>query len=534
MNGEDKTAIIRACEGLLTELNKSIKSSFMYPPSHPSLKKSYEYSYNNLVNFISNAGEFTISVGKNGLIYEETPFGKDIDVLKKFSQDLALKNIQSLTFRETIQFEEYESLIALLAMDDKKFREAGGANRLFGGNNIKNITVKEMVYDGLHKDSAQGQDEEGAAGTAPKSPVEVEAPEEIDEKTREEELEKELESEINSYIMSMSLEKDYEKFKKILIKIVKLSEKLIDEGRIKHVIILLTALTREALPNKKRHREFQQLCFKAVKKLSKGEVIDATLNKFAVRDTKNRGELAALLKVIGSEAITPAINKLIEDEDAAVRRNLIQLVIGFKEAARPKVEIFLFDERWYVVRNMAMILGEIRSEKSLNPLSRVVNHSDFRVQREVIHALTKIGGKRVPAFFLRILEEAPQQLSLIIINSLGLLGDTTATGSLVDIATKRELFYRNYELRKQAINSLGRLKDQTAVDPLGKILLKGEFMGGIRNEDLRIDAAKALGRIGGQKAAEVLFIAAKKRNRNIKRAAEASLASMGFGYEQFR
>ncbi len=482
------------------------------------------------MDFINRAGEFTITVGKNGLIYEEVPFGKDIDVLKKFSQDLALKNIHRLTFRETVKFEEFESLITLLSMDDKKFREAGGAKSLFNDKNIKNINVKEMVYDSLHKDTAPGEDEDGAS----ESQIGTESPEEVDEEAKEEDEEKELESEINSYIMNLSLEKDYQNFKKILIKIVKLSEKLIDEGRIDHVIRILTALTKEALPIKKRPREFQQLCFKAVKKCSKSEVIDASLEKFAGKDSKNRGELAALLKVIGSEAITPAINRLIEHEDAAVRRNLIQLIIGFREAARPKVEIFLFDERWYVVRNMAMILGEIRNEKSLNPLSRIINHSDFRVQREVIHALTKIGGKRVPAFFLRILEDAPQQLSLIIINSLGILGDTTATSSLTDIATKRELFYRNYELRKQAINSLGRLKDQEAVEPLGKILLKGEFMGGIRNEDLRIDAAKALGRIGGEKSAGILFTAAKKRNRNIKRAAETSLTFMGFGYEQIR
>jgi HEAT repeat protein len=156
-----------------------------------------------------------------------------------------------------------------------------------------------------------------------------------------------------------------------------------------------------------------------------------------------------------------------------------------------------------------------------------MNHDEVRVQREVIKALTKIGGKNVTIFFLRMLEDAPQQLAFILINSLGALGDAMAVEPLVKTASTRDIFYRNFEIRREAINSLARLGSRDSVDALGKILLKSEFLGGIRNEELRITAAKALGRLGGEKATGYLFKAAGKRNKNIKRASTAALKALG-------
>jgi HEAT repeat protein len=531
MNAE-KRAAISDCEAFFGELIKSIKSSFMYPPSHPSLIKSYENTYAVFRDFIDRVEEFTITVGKEGLILDDTSFGQGDDSFKKFSHDLARKNIHRLTFKHAITLEEFQTLIQLLSMNDQMFRSKGGAQSLFQEKNIKNVAAKELEYDDFLKDTIP-TDEDGEGEDAPEAPVEDDIQEVIEEEGEVVEDEDTiLIEQINEYTSQLSREKDIQRFKKLLLTLLRLIENLVAEGKTNHVLTILIAIAKEALPAKKRPKRFQQLCFQAIRKCATDDIIEKSLNRFAQRDEKQKGELTALLKIIGSDTVTPALNKLIEHEDAIARRNLIQLLISFGEIARPKVEIFLFDERWFVVRNMAMILGEIGSEKSINPLSRVINHRDFKVQREVVHSLSKIGGKYVPGFLLRVLDDAPEQFALIIINALGVLGNPVAIEPLIDIATRREIFYRNYELRKHAIHSLTRLKARDAVEALGKIALKGEFLGGIRNEDLRITATRALGRIGGENAIEFLTRIVKKRNRNVRRAAEAALAALGHAYER--
>ena len=67
---------------------------------------------------------------------------KRADELKDLKRDIIKKGAsvdQTLLNYYIKRLEEFESLITLLSIDDKKFREAGGAQILFNDNNINNI-----------------------------------------------------------------------------------------------------------------------------------------------------------------------------------------------------------------------------------------------------------------------------------------------------------------------------------------------------------------------------------------------------------
>ena len=519
-------------EALLVELTKAQRSSFMYPPGHPTRKKVLENTYHAFRSFLDAESEFCLTVGKKSLKYNDIPIGGDAEIQKKLFQELTLKNISELTFKYDLVISEMEIFVDLLNMNSRDFRNEGGAQTLFVTNNLKNISVKEAAYDSLVKDKEEGEGdlpEEGEESSPPAPEEEEEVQEETPDKYEEEK--EELDREIELYLTSLSQERDLKKYRKILLNLVKLSEKLAAEARTEELLTVLIGITKEVLPKKKRPRELQVLSIKAIKRSVTTDVTNATLDAYCDKDEANKGEYGALIKIIGEDAIEPTLQKLIISNSAFERRNLIQIMVGFGEHARGLVESYLYDERWYVVRNMVTILGQIGNERSLGPLMRIINHDEVRIQREVIHALTKIGGKQVIVFLLKLLEDAETQLAIIIINALGVLGDTMATAPLVDIARKRDILYRNYELRKEAINNLGRLKSTEAINALGKILLKAEFLGGLRNEDLRISAAKALGRIGGEEAVAYLISAAKNRDRTIRRAAEGCLTSLGYSHE---
>ena len=527
---ETREEKVSALETVLAELVKSMRSSFMYPPGHPSLKRSHENTYRFFRDFLGHMSEFSVTSGKEGIDYDEAALNRDSEALKKLSQDLNNKNIFRLTFKDTMAPQEFESFMSLISMDSKKFREMGGAASLFSQFGIKNIAVKEMEYDGLLKEGSAGErtgvereDTTHAQEGLTREPVIklTEPPKEV--KEQEDELEKEIER----YLSLLGSETDPDRFKRTLLNLIRLSDKLSRVERTESIVNILVGMTQQTMTSIRRPEAFVKMCISAIRKCPIGAAMPRVLDGFSSRDEKTREIFLRLIRVIGDEAIEPTLMRLIESEDSQERRNLISLLIGFGEAARPKLEIYLFDERWYVVRNMAVILGEIRSEKSLNSLSRAVTHKDFRVQRDVIKALTRIGGGKVSSFFLRLLPTAPEQFALIIINALGALGDTSATDPLVAIMTKRDPLHKNYELRKEAIGALAKLRNQEAVEALGGILLKKEFFGGLRYEDLRISSARALGRIGGERSTELLTKASRIRNRNVRRAAEAALSALG-------
>jgi HEAT repeat protein len=534
MDLETREQRANALEKVLTELVKSMRSYFMYPPGHPSLKKSYENSHRFLRDFLNTAGEFSFTSAKEGIDYEEAPLNRDSEAIKRLSQDLIQKNIFRLTFKTTMTLEEFESFVSLIAMDNRKFRALGNATSLFSQHTIKGISVKEMEYDTLLKDGAAGERGEAEKDVSEETPEDASQEAKHDAAMRAlqpaaqpKEEEDVIQKEIDQYLSLLDTETDPERFKKILLGLIRLCETLTKEEKMDYVLTILTGLTRQTIVSGKRPEAFAKMCVLAIRKCPTTPAIPFILNGYVSQNDKAREIFHRLLRIIGDESIQPALTSLIDNQDGQARRNLINLLISFGESARPKLEIYLFDDRWYVVRNMAVILGEIRSEKSLNSLSRAVNHEDFRVQREVIKALTRIGGSKVSSFLLRLLPTAPEQFSLIIINSLGVLGDPLATETLIEIVLKRDLFHKNYELRKEAINALAKLRSQEAVEALSRILTKKEFFGGIRYEDLQIAAVRALGRIGGERSIEFLTRAAAGRNRNIKRAATVSLNALG-------
>ncbi len=505
----------------------------MYPPGHPSLKKSYENSHRFVREFLDAAGEFSFTSAKEGINYEEAPLNKDSDAVKRLSQDLIQKNIFRLTFRTTMLPEEFESFVSLIAMDNKKFRALGNATSLFSEHKIKGISVKEMEYDNLLKEGAAGErgemekDDSALASEDEQHEPPQEKIFQAAHPSSEEQQEDVIQKEIDQYLSLLGTETNPDRFKNVLLNLIRLCEILTKEQKMDYVLKILTGLTRATIVSAKRPEIFAKMCISAIRKCQTTPAIPLILDSYASQNDSAREILRRLLRIIGDESIEPALATLIDSQDGQVRRNLINLLVGFGESARPKLEIYLFDDRWYVVRNMAVILGEIRSEKSLNSLSRAVNHMDIRVQREVIKALTRIGGAKVSSFFLRLLPTAPEQLSLIIINSLGMLGDPVAVEPLVEIVLKSDIFHRNYEPRKEAINALAKLKSQEAVEALGRVLTKKEFFGGIRYEDLQIAAVRALGRIGGERSIALLTKADAGRNRNIKKAATASLNVLG-------
>jgi len=507
-------------EFVIIEIYRAQRGRTMYPEGHPSLIKSFETAYEVLQEFLTKQRELDITLKKEGLFHKNTPLNKGNEVIKNLAQDMNMKSVFSLTFKNGLTFEEFNSFMNLFAMEHSHFRDAGGALRLFSENGIKQIIVKEAAFDALIKEGHSDEEDEIAE-------EETKAPDiEIDDEDEEDENE-ELNDEIEHLLILLAKETNPNKIKKVLISIIKLSEELTAQEKYSFVLKMLVAVAKEAHPRRRRPKEIQQMCIKTVRKCASENVIKFVLEDFSTTDNKTKNNLGILIKVIGEETIPLALELLSESQDSTIRRNLIKLVINFGELARPKVEILLLDERWYVVRNMANILGEIKSEKSLNSLSRIMNHDEVRVQREVIKALTKIGGKNVAIFFLRMLQDASQQLTFILINSLGALGDPIAVEPLANIASTKNLFYRNFEVRREAINSLARLGNQDSVDSLGKLLLQREFLGGIRSEELKISAAKALGRLGGEKATTYLFKATKKRNKNIKKASIAALKELG-------
>lgn len=201
-----------------------------------------------------------------------------------------------------------------------------------------------------------------------------------------------------------------------------------------------------------------------------------------------------LMSVLGDAVTEPLLEVLAHEDDMSARKALIDMISLTARDYIPALGARVTDQRWYVVRNIVQILGRTRSAEALPHLQRALRHSDPRVRRETIRALTAIRSA---------------------------VSDEMLAAALQDDNAP------NVEL---AARTLGTLRAVTAVPAL-EAVARGEGRGS-RDDSARIEAMHALVTVGTPEAIAVVRDLAKPRGlfasareRAIRQAAEEALTS---------
>ena len=168
-----------------------------------------------------------------------------------------------------------------------------------------------------------------------------------------------------------------------------LTHGLIDRG-----IGLVQDLRRDAEEMQGRHAATRAMVMLAIHRVSTRAVIEELVQRLGkARTEEERTGLRSTLLHVGADTVTPLVRELVAATDVSARRAYRDALVALDYVGVPLLEDMIGDERWFVVRNMVGILGEIRSADAVEHFRRTVEHSDARVRRETILALSKIGGE---------------------------------------------------------------------------------------------------------------------------------------------
>ena len=117
------------------------------------------------------------------------------------------------------------------------------------------------------------------------------------------------------------------------------------------------------------------------------EVLDVLIAQLATSDSGSARYLAAHLVVLN---MSVGLDLLAGEEDRARRKVLIG-VLGDAAGVDPEPVISALDDsRWYVVRNLAIVLRNSGSDRAAPELARLTRHDDHRVRVEALRGLAMI------------------------------------------------------------------------------------------------------------------------------------------------
>jgi len=343
--------------------------------------------------------------------------------------------------------------------------------------------------------------------------------------------------EVKEYMDSFNERKIEEQASTVLLDLIRLETELRDyaeiaknlgkaamdfllTGRYEKAKEIIEVLVEEAGPEKRKTDEERNACKGAMEELRDIAIVHELVA--ALRDWgKEKYEtIHFILLNMGEIAVAPLLDALARETDRSLRKKIISILVSLGEQAIPEIVRRFSDKNWYVVRNMVRILREIGKEKAVRYFNLLLKHEDSRVRKEVIYALSTIGGAEAYGVIHSMADDPDEGVRRNAIKYLGAMKNKGAVPLLLELIHRRNPFGRNNSLVISGIEALGEIGAEEAVPGLIQLLRKSTIFARRKNDELRVAAATALEKIGSKEAMEALTRGSRYRRKIIRQVCE--------------
>ena len=201
----------------------------------------------------------------------------------------------------------------------------------------------------------------------------------------------------------------------------------------------------------------------SIGRLGSTDVVQSLIDGLTNAAPEKAAKIRALLDALGAAATRSLLLALSEEENRSRRRRVFDLVCSLGPRIVPEVIGFLDDERWYVVRNMVLLLRTVNDRTSLSAIQRVAQHRDLRVRLEAIKTLLAFEASVPRALLEEAINDRDPKMAETAIALVGNYGIKEAVDPLLQILARRDLFGSRRALRILAIKALGELAVPSAL-----------------------------------------------------------------------
>ena len=138
--------------------------------------------------------------------------------------------------------------------------------------------------------------------------------------------------------------------------------------------------------------EDRQFLQKEIKKFIKPEVLNHLLQTYRAQGDESVSDLLGLIReTAGAEVIPMFLDLLETEENLSVRKRLLGLIVQCGSAVIPQAVQRLKSTKWYVVRNMLVLLRDLRAKEALPEIARCMQQDSPKMRMAVLQAIEALG-----------------------------------------------------------------------------------------------------------------------------------------------
>jgi HEAT repeat protein len=450
--------------------------------------------------------DLALNSGRKAFSFPDGEVIKDLtNISATLSYEFFIRRIQKITFLRDLKEEDLLDFLRILNLPPEDVQKSGGVEKLLTEHGVQTIWVNEFDLSIINA----RREDMSSAGKSPPTLEEVESGLGMEWAEETEQVDDNLadlnpEEELQVLLKRLATTVDDDLYLMAVRQATTCCDIFKSRNDLEAFYPLLELLAAHA--NDPARKSTIRDCARfGLEQLSIGdELLVFLLDRTESANVLSNETLLAVLSATGPTGIGLTVTKMGSTDNLAVRKQLTSLLVGLGGTAVPVLLKMMRDNRWYMVRNLAAILGDIGLPEAVPELLQCLRHTDNRVSKEAIRSLAKIGGREAEAAIIGILNSNNPQLLPQVIASLGGMKSRRALVELMLIVSSSDMFLKNLSLKIDALAAVAMIGDRQAVPPLTRLLASRHLFARARWEQLKIAVAVCLGRLGDPRALPVL------------------------------
>lgn len=240
--------------------------------------------------------------------------------------------------------------------------------------------------------------------------------------------------------------------------------RLLAEGRIGEATALADRVQRRCTGEGPAPAAFRA----TVGRMSDRDAVEALVTSLPDLPEEVLGAVPALIERMGPATVPHLLDVLARTENRRMRFRLLDLLAKLGPVVARDAAALLTDPRWYVVRNMLLLLRRVGDQRSVAAVRRCVEHPDLRVRLEAIHNLFSFDREVPRALLRRALNDSDLRQAEAAMELAGKYGIAQAVEPIVEFLCAWDPFGKRRAVRLKAIRALAAIADPRALDGLGR------------------------------------------------------------------
>ena len=237
-------------------------------------------------------------------------------------------------------------------------------------------------------------------------------------------------------------------------------------------------------------------------------------------------ELKELLLIFGLPCLTSICELLGRLETRRMRKVLIEVLI---ELARDNPEVlapFLSDPRWYLVRNLILVLSLLGNPAALKMIVGLISHREVRIRKEVLSFLEHSKDPKAAPYLLKFLRDESSPLRIRTLQILARNRASFALRPVLALTGTEEFKTREIAEKKAVYEALGELGSERMVPLFREMLLKKHWLRRTISRDSALCAVAGLLKVRHSSARLLLDEARKQGNPESRTIIEQSIEAV--------